>query len=168
MIEARTRLIALALAVVAVLALLSLKPDLTPPSQVTVVSGPTDLAAVVLARQPVSPGDSIVVCAAPVRGTSTGYEVVNQPVVVRITTDQYRFDTFTLPGPGCTVVHPQTVVTNQMWVYVSSGGVEREFRLGASGKIMLATDELIVVLVVLNIIQSAVIAVLILKLGARI
>lgn len=130
-------------------------------------SAVTDIAAVVVAAQPVGAGESLVVCAAPVRRTPTGYTVVNAPVDVRVTTDQYRYDSFTLPGPGCAEVRPTTVVTNQMWVYVSSGGVTREFKLGAAGRIMLATDELIAFLVVLNVAQSAVIAFLALKVSGK-
>jgi len=127
----------------------------------TVWKSPPKMEAVVLSSGPVTPGSRILVC--PIVYNSSTMAPINTTVAVKITSDQYYWEEQLLRSNTCSAVEVKRVVTNQLWVDVCLGNTCLEKTLGATGKIMLATSDVITLLVALNLLQFAVIVVLILK-----
>ncbi len=123
----------------------------------------------VVAREPVGVNDSVIVCVVTANATSYGFIPASMPVLLRWSTDQYYWDRVELNSPGCTNIRIRRVVTNILWVEaVLPDGRAITRTVGASGRILLATSDIILLLVALNIIQFAVIVFLLLKVSGRI
>jgi len=160
----RPRILAIGLGVLLVIAVIAILL-LNPPSGFSSVQTgriqPPKIEVVVLSNGPVSPGSRILVC--PIVYDSSTMAPVNTTVAVRVTSDQYYWEEHLLRSNACSSVEVKRVVTNQLWVDVCLGNMCLEKTLGATGKIMLATSDVITLLVALNLLQFAVIVVLILK-----
>lgn len=140
----------------ALAALLSLRPP----------GGPQGVFDVfVLATRPVEPGDSVVVC--PVAFDSR-FEPLADAVTVRLTTDRVYYEESTVPANTCRAVRVRRVVTNQLWVEACYMGVCAEKTVQAAGPIMLATTDVINILLALNLVQFAVIVFLVLRMQGRV
>jgi len=160
----RPRLVAIGIAaIIAALAVVYLLSN--PPAGIfteqSAWRSPPKLEVFLASRGPVSPGSRILVC--PITYNSSTMQPVNATVTLKITSDQYYWEEYTLRSNTCSAVEVKRVVTNQLWVDVCLGNTCVEKTLGATGKIMLATSDVITLLVALNLLQFAAIVVLILK-----
>jgi len=119
----------------------------------------------VLSTGPVNSGDKIIVC--PV-AFDRSFNPEPGEITVKLTTDRVYYEEAAVPANTCKAVEVKRVVTNQLWVDACYGGACVEKSIQAAGPIMLATGDVINILLLLNVVQFMVIVFLMLKVQGKV
>jgi len=153
--RARAGLIALAVAAVAVVVVvLALQPRLELPA---LRGGGVRLELFLYSEGPVESGSTVYVCPLLfVNGTP-----LRAKLRLSMTSDRVLYEESEVECFSCSAVEVRRVVTNRLWVSACYGPYCVERELPARGPIVVATSDIIMLLVAMNIVQSAVIVALI-------